>query len=57
MFTAKRPSSDLRERLRNFSVEQKQDRVLQQKRKDVADKKPNKYENHKDLLCFVNENR
>ena len=50
---AKRPSSNLRNRLQNFAQEQKLDPILGQKIKDVEEKKTTKYEIH-DLLYFVN---
>ena len=51
---AKRPSSNLRNRLQNFAKEQKLDPILGQKIKDVAEKNTTKYETHNDLLYFVN---
>ena len=51
---AKRPSSNLRNRLQNFAQEQKLDPILGQKIKDVEEKKTTKYEIHDDLLYFVN---
>ena len=50
---AKRPSSNLRNRLQNFAQEQKLDPILVQKIKDVKEKKTTKYEIHDDLLYFV----
>ena len=50
---AKRPSSNLRNRLQNFAQEQKVDPILVQKIKDVEEKKTTKYEIHDDLLYFV----
>ena len=41
---AKRPSSNLRNRLQNISKEQKLDPILQDKINDVEEKKTNKYE-------------
>ena len=51
---AKRPSSNLRNRLQNFAQEQKSDPILRQKIIDVEKKKTTKYEIHSDLLYFVN---
>ena len=50
----KRPSSKLRNRLRNFSQAQKLDPTLQQKINEVYEKKTNKYEIYDGLLYFVN---
>ena len=51
---AKRPSSNLRNRLQNFAQEQKLDSILGQKIKDVEEKNNTKYETHNKLLYFVN---
>ena len=50
----KMPSSNLRNRLQNFSEEQKADPVLQQKINEVEEKKTNKYEIYEGLLYFAN---
>ena len=50
---AKRPLSGLRNRLQNFSQEQKLDPILQRNIADVEEKKTTKYEIHDDLLYFV----
>ena len=50
---AKRPSSSLRNRLQNFAKEQKLDRILERKIRDVEEKKLTKYEIHDNLLYFV----
>ena len=42
----RRPSSSLRNRVQNFTQEQKLDPILRQKIKDVEEKKPTKYEQH-----------
>ena len=51
---AKKPSSNLLNRLQNFSEEQKMDSILQQKISDVEEKKTTKYEMHNGLLYLVN---
>ena len=50
----KRPTSNLRNRLQNFSKEQKIDPFLQQRITEAEEKKTTKYEMHDDLLYFVN---
>ena len=50
----KRPLSNLRNRLQNFSKEQKIEPVLQQKIAEVEEKKTTKYEMHDGLLYFIN---
>ena len=50
---AKKPSSNLRNRLQNFSKEQKMDPALQQKITEIKVKKTTKYEVHDDLLYFI----
>ena len=50
---AKRPSSNLRNRRQNFAQEQKVDPILEQKIKDLEEKKLTKYEMHDNLLYFL----